>query len=154
MSKFAGQCPVGFVKAVLRTARLELSHHDVCLVQAAPDHECLVSTRVVEMNEQAPDQLRASLHKLHVNLGHPSNSALVRVLKHGGANQSAIDLARNFRCELRESKQRPKPAHPAQVERVTEFNRRIGIDKKYSQGWRPNKFVPHDGAVFCPQGER
>ena len=142
VSKFAGRYPVGFVKAVLRTARAELSRYEVCLVQAASDQECLVSARVLEMNLQAPEQLRASLHKLHVNLGHPSNSALVRVLKHGGASQSAIDLARNFRCELCESKQRPKPAHPAQEERVTEFNRRIGIDIKYLQGWRANQKIP------------
>ena len=101
-----------------------------------------MSARVSEMNEQAPEQLRASLHCLHVNLGHPNNATLIRVLKHGGASQRAIDAARAFCCELCETKQRPKPAHPAQVERVTEFNRRIGIDVKYLQGWKANQKIP------------
>ena len=33
-------------------------------------------------------------------------------------------------------------AHPAQVERVTEFNKRIGLDVKHLQGWKANRKIP------------
>ena len=142
VSKLAGVYPREFVKAVLKTARADLSHFGAFLVQSVPDRECLVSARVQEMNDQKREQMLASIRKLHANLGHPSNSALIRALKNGGANQAALDLAREFECPVCAAQQRPAPAHPAQTHRVTEFNKRVGLDVKYLPGWLPNQKFP------------
>ena len=120
----------GFVRAVLRTARAELARFGTFLVQTASGKECLVAARVQELNEQKVAQMTASLKKRHANLGHPSNASLIRVLKNGGANQQALDLARDFKCPLCEAQRRPAPAHPAQTHRVTEFQKRVGLDVK------------------------
>ena len=142
VSKLAGTYPKPFVKAVLRTARSNLARFGTFLVQTAPDRECLVASNVRELNEQKRDQMLASLRRLHANLGHPSNSALVRVLRNGGANQAALDLAREFKCPVCEAQVKPTPANPAQTHRVTEFNKRVGLDVKYLPGWLPNQKIP------------
>ena len=142
VSRLAGIYPRGFVLAVLRTCRAELSKFESLLVQAVPDRDCLVAATVRELNEQKKAQMLASLRKLHANLGHPNNSALVRVLKNGGANQQALDLARDFTCPVCETQKKPSPAHPAQTHRVTEFNKRVGLDVKYLPGWLPNQKFP------------
>ncbi|OLP84633.1 Copia protein, partial [Symbiodinium microadriaticum] len=130
-----------FVKSALRLVR-EIPRNGVCLIQQAPDHECFVAGRVAEMNQQRKEQMQASLRRLHTNLGHPPNAVLIRVLKHGGANQAAIDLARELKCETCEASKQPKPAPLAQTHRVTEFNRRVGLDVKYLPGWMPNQKIP------------
>ena len=141
ISVHAGRYPPAFVRAVLRTVK-ELSVHNACLAQVGTDQECLMARRVEALNEENQDQMRASLAKLHANLGHPPNSALVRVLKHGGATQAALDLAKTFHCEQCEAHKQPSPANPAQTHRVTVFNQRIGLDVKYLTGWLPNQKVP------------
>ena len=142
VSKLAGAYSSGFVRAVMRTAKIELSRFETFLIQSAPDKECLMAARVAELNDQKKEQTQASLRKLHTNLGHPSNSALVRVLKNGGANQAALDLAREFKCPICEAHKPPAPAHHAQAHRVTEFNKRVSIDVKYLPGWLPNQKIP------------
>ena len=141
VSKEAGKYPPAFVRAVMRTVT-ELPKHSVCLVQTSTDEECLMARRVAALNEQQKDQMRASIRKLHSNLGHPPNSALVRVLRHGGANQAALDMAREFTCEQCQASKQPSPANPAQCQRVTTFNQRIGLDVKYLPGWMPNQKIP------------
>lgn len=37
---------------------------------------------------------------------------------------------------------KPRPALPAQPERVTTFNKRVGIDIKYVTGWKVNQKIP------------
>ncbi|CAE7029162.1 RE2 [Symbiodinium sp. CCMP2592] len=130
-----------FVKSVLRTVR-ELPRFGACVIQVGSDHECFVAGRVAELNEQRREQMLASLRKLHANLGHPPNPVLVRVLKHGGASQVALDLARELSCDLCAAQKQPTPAPLAQTHRVTEFNRRVGLDVKYLPGWLPNQKIP------------
>ena len=78
----------------------ELPRFGACVIQVSSDHECFVAGRVAELNEQRRDQMMASLRRLHANLGHPPNAVLVRVLKHGGASQAALDLAQELTCDL------------------------------------------------------
>ena len=146
VSVHAGRYPPAFVRAVLRTVK-ELSAQSVCLVQVGTDQECLMARRVEALNEEKQEQMQASLAKLHANLGHPPNSALVRALKHGGATQAALDLARTFSCEQCEAHRQPTPANPAQTHRVTVFNQRIGLDVKYLTGWLPNQKIPAPNIV-------
>ena len=67
VSRFAGQYTAAFVRAVLRTVK-ELPA-SVCLIQSVSDHECLVASRVAELNDQQKEAMAASIRKLHVNLG-------------------------------------------------------------------------------------
>ena len=97
---------------------------------------------MAELNEQTKEAMLSSIRKLHVNLGHPSNANLLRVLKHGGTNQAALDLAKGFSCELCTAQRRPAPPNPATTHRVTEFNAKIGIDVKYFPDWQVNQKIP------------
>ena len=103
-----------FVKSVFRAVR-ELPRFGACVIQVSSDHECFVAGRVAELNEQRRDQMMASLRRLHANLGHPPNAVLVRVLKHGGASQAALDLARELTCDLCAAQKQPTPAPLAQT---------------------------------------
>ena len=103
VSQLAGRYPPQFVRAVLRTMTGARARVEACLVQCKSDQECLVASRVAALEGQQKEQMLASLRQLHANLGHPTNSALVRVLKHGGASELAMSLARDFRCETCEA---------------------------------------------------
>ena len=141
VSKFAGQYPNGFVRAVLRTVK-EVPNTDVLLVQAGTDRECLVASSVRELDSQKRDQMLQTLHRLHVNLGHPSTANLMRVLKHGGASQTALDLCRELQCDVCRVSKPPVPPPPAQTNRATRFNQKVGLDVKYLSGWKPNQRIP------------
>ena len=140
ISKFAGQYAPAFVKAVLDTVK-ELPRSDVLIVQDSIA-ECLVASRLDELNAEDANQVIASIKKLHQNLGHPPNNQLVRVLQHGGASSEAIRCAREFKCAHCDSQVRPRPALPGQTHRVTEFNALVGVDIKYLNGWKTNQKVP------------
>ena len=119
-----------------------LARTEALLVQAGTDKECLVAARVQQFNEQKREQMMQSLLRLHVNLGHPSCSNLARVLKHGGASQEAIELAREVVCDVCRAQKPPVPPPPAQTNRATHFNQRVGLDVKYLKGWQPNQKIP------------
>ena len=141
VTRFASQHPSGFLRALLRSVK-SLSRCEALLVQALPDKECLVAARVRQLNGEKREQMMQTLLKLHVNLGHPSCSNLARVLKHGGASQEAIELAREVQCDVCRAQKPPTPPPPAQTHRAEHFNQRVGLDVKYLQGWQPNQKVP------------
>ena len=141
VSTHAGKYPAAFVKAVLASVK-ELPDTPVLVCDVAVEVECLAASRVAELNEADGEALKRSLTKLHSNLGHPPNQQLVRVLKHGGANEAAIQMARAFSCEQCASQVVPRAALPAQTHRTTEFNALVGIDVKYLTGWKANQRVP------------
>ena len=82
-----------------------------------------------------------TLTKLHKNLGHPPNADMVRLLKHGQASDHALNLARKFTCPFCQSREKPKTPLPANTDRVCEFNKQIGVDVKYLQGWKTNQKI-------------
>lgn len=105
-------------------------------------HECLAASRMDEIRNEDEERLIVSLKKLHQNLGHPSNNYLIRILRHGGASEKALHLARNFVCQQCEANKAPGGPLPAQTQRVTEFNSLVGIDIKYLPGWKVNQKIP------------
>lgn len=141
ISKFAGQYPQAFVKAVLNTEP-KFRSTPVLTVHNETSAECLAASRVQDLDVENEQQLKASLRKLHANLGHPSNNHLVRILKHGGASDTAIKAAREFSCDLCRANTKPKISLPAQVHRVSDFNTLVGLDIKYLPGWKVNQRVP------------
>lgn len=143
VSKFAGQYPSAFVKAVLKTTPSGLDS-PVLMVVGDQDqsHECLAASRMDEIRNEDEERLIVSLKKLHQNLGHPSKNHLIRILRHGGASEKALHLARNFVCQQCEANRAPGAPLPAQTQRVTEFNSLVGIDIKYLPGWKVNQKIP------------
>ena len=87
-------------------------------------------------------KVQHALKRLHVNLGHPSNRDLVRILQHSKASAKAIQMARDFECTVCANHQKPTCSMPAKVSRVWDFNERIGLDVKYLPGWKVNQRVP------------
>ena len=140
MDRFASQHPTGFLRAILRLVK-GLAKADVLLVQINPDKECLVAACVQQLNAEKREQMMKTLLRLHVNLGHPSCANLARVLKHGGASQEAINLAREVQCDVCRAQKPPTPPPPAQTHRAEHFNQRVGLDVKYLQGWQPNQKI-------------
>ena len=81
------------------------------------------------LRESGRPQMESALRRLHVNLGHCSTNELVRILKHSGATEAAITLARQFSCDVCRENTRPTSARPASPTEVTIFNERLGVDQ-------------------------
>ena len=81
------------------------------------------------LRESGRSQMESALRRLHVNLGHCSTNELVRILKHSGATEAAITLARQFSCDVCRENTRPTSARPASPTEVTIFNERLGVDQ-------------------------
>ncbi|CAJ1427490.1 unnamed protein product, partial [Effrenium voratum] len=97
---------------------------------------------MAQVKEEDDAHLKQSIRKLHLNLGHPTVGQLCRILKHGGASDRAIRLAREHQCDQCKASTQPTPANPAKADRVTTFNARVGLDVKYLTGWKVNQKVP------------
>ena len=141
ISKHAAKYTPAFVKAVLRLVR-GLPVTDCLVLVDDSSTECLVAHTLAELNEESDEKVKTSLKRLHQNLGHPTNQHMLRILKHGGASQTAIDAARDFHCDQCLAQKSPKVALPAQPQRVVEFNALVGVDIKYLPGWGVNQRIP------------
>ena len=107
-----------------------------------PDHAWAEVLAISQDSAEKSDaDLRNALTKLHRNLGHPSQQDLLRILRDGQASDRAIALAKNLECPLCIDQGKPKVALPAQPQRISEFNRQIGIDVKHLTGWKPNQKI-------------
>ena len=117
------------------------------LVQLVDHTECqereILASSKQELHSDNEEVVLRALHKVHKNLGHPSSQDLVRVLKHGGASDKALELARSLKCDgdfcLNQAK--PKVPLPAKSSRHTQFNQCLGIDVKFLPGWKPGQKV-------------
>eukprot|EP00435_Cladocopium_sp_Y103_P055765 s362_g18.t1 len=142
VSKHAGHYTPEFVRAILRTLP-SLKTAEVLVV----DEELLCYQQLcsevlaAEKEEVSEDNMKAVLLKLHKNLGHPSSDEFVRVLKHGQASSRALELARQLSCPQCEASKKPSTPLPAQVNRVTDFGHRVGLDVKFLPGWKVNQKV-------------
>ena len=145
VSRFAGQYSPDFVEAVLRTVPQFARATEASLVQVDEIHDQLdvfaASRESLQDDDEDVEAVTRALTKLHKNLGHPSNTDLVRILKHGQASETALKLARQFDCDFCKTQARPHIPLPAQTSRVTQFNQVVGIDVKHLPGWKPNQKV-------------
>ena len=148
VSRFSGQYTPAFADAVLRQVPQYVRAVEQSLVHVC-DHEDVGHPFVTEslaaqredLKSEDEESIRKALAKLHKNLGHPSNSDLVRILRHGQASEAAINLAKQFTCDFCKSQIRPHVPLPAQSGRVTQFNQVVGIDVKNLTGWLPNQKI-------------
>ena len=164
VSEYAGQYPPDFVKAVLRA--LDRFHDSqpmstnavklVCMLEVVDDSVPTETWPEVCAIGQIPaktdEDLMPVIQRLHKNLGHPPNSDLVRILKHGQASEQALRLAKDFTCEFCKSQARPSCPLPAQPNRVAEFNHQIGVDVKHLRGWLPNQKIRAKNIVDTASG--
>ena len=148
ISKFAGQYPPAFVESVLRTIPAFARVWEASLVQCEDEsfshvvEECLAAHREDLTQPEVEDaRVSGALIKLHKNLGHPSNTDLVRILRHGQASQKAIAMARDLVCDFCKAHIKPHVPLPAQSGRITQFNQLVGVDVKYLPGWLPNQKI-------------
>ena len=145
VSTFAGRYTESFVQAVLETVPAYRKHCHQCLEvheDAVPDRLWPEVLAVAEkVGEQSDEELKVVLLKAHKNLGHPASHDLVRILQNAQASDRAIALARTLECPVCISQSKPKAALPAQPQRISEFNRQIGIDVKHLTGWRPSQKI-------------
>ena len=145
VSAYAGQYTPSFVDAVLRTVPMFAKAAKKQLVQVPDEseiHECeVLASAKQDLHASDDDTILEALTKVHKNLGHPSSSDLVRVLKHGGASDRAIELARALSCEFCKDQVRPHVPLPAKTSRYTRFNQCIGIDVKFLPGWKSGQKI-------------
>lgn len=142
ISAFAGKYPSRFVKAVLETVPA-FHNQEVLAIEcdAVPEKAWTEVHEVAAAEDHNPQELKSVLMKLHRNLGHPPNSDLVRVLKHGQASPVVLELAKDFSCPFCESRSKPKTPMPARTDHVVGFNKQIGVDVKHLRGWKTNQKV-------------
>eukprot|EP00435_Cladocopium_sp_Y103_P067113 s299_g29.t1 len=144
VSTFASRYPPKFVQAVLDLVPrfrdqevLSVVCDDVTEEQWKEIHEVCAAS--LESTNEA--EILQTLSKLHRNLGHPPNADMIRLLRHAHASELALKLAKDFSCSFCQSRVKPGAPLPANVDRVVEFNKRIGIDVKHLRGWRTGQKV-------------
>eukprot|EP00435_Cladocopium_sp_Y103_P052219 s999_g16.t1 len=157
VSEFVAEYTKQLVRSIMDLCVPEMHDpvtHHVDLA-ACDDVECL-SDGLVPAPVEGPQQpaenaqpeseedakIRLALKRLHVNLGHPHNRDLMRILHHSKASAKAISLAKDFECSVCANHQKPASSLPAKVSRAWDFNDKIGLDVKYLPGWRVNQRVP------------
>ena len=77
----------------------------------------------------------------HRQLGHPSRSTLLRMLKLSGANEEALRFAKTWKCDVCAMRQPPKhPRAAAASIRPYGFNLHVHVDVKYLLDARGKKY--------------
>eukprot|EP00435_Cladocopium_sp_Y103_P009169 s1995_g2.t1 len=83
------------------------------------------------------------IHKLHCNLGHPSNLEFAKALRMARARGVVWKYVKDeFTCSSCERNVRPKPARPAMLPKSFEPCKTLGIDVVYFPGLDARKAVP------------
>eukprot|EP00435_Cladocopium_sp_Y103_P065475 s772_g27.t1 len=147
VSTFAGRYTDQFVHAVLQTVpnyqKHRLQHEVLEVIEDSVPDRCWAEVLAASKDEpeRSDAELKVILHKLHRNLGHPSQPDLIRILRNAQASDRAIALAKQLECPTCIDHSKPKAALPAQSQRVTQFNAQIGIDVKHLTGWKANQKI-------------
>ena len=87
-------------------------------------------------------EVRKAVEFAHRQLGHPSTSTLLRMLKLSGANADAVRYAKKWKCSVCEARRAPR--HPQAATASTRpfgFNRTVQIDVKYAWDARGKKYA-------------
>ena len=75
-----------------------------------------------------PRELKLAIKRVHENLGHASQAAMLRALRIAKASETAVKACRLFRCAECPRLLEPKHPRPSKLPFVNEFNVVIGID--------------------------
>lgn len=88
-----------------------------------------------------PLEVQRAVEFAHRQLGHPSRTTLIRMLKMSGATEEAVRHARRWHCQV--CAQRKAPKHPqaaAPSVRPYGFNKHIHVDVKYLHDCRKKRY--------------
>ena len=89
-----------------------------------------------------PQEVQKAVEFAHRQLGHPSRTTLVRMLKMSGATEEAVRHARRWHCAVCARRRAPKhPQVAAPGVRPYGFNKHIHIDIKYVYDSRKKKYA-------------
>ena len=75
-----------------------------------------------------PRELKLAIKRVHENLGHASQAAMLRALRIAKASETAVKACRLFRCPACPRLLEPKHPRPSKLPFVNEFNVMVGID--------------------------
>ena len=83
----------------------------------APPPEEQAPAPAEQRREQIREEraLQAGVKQLHINLGHPSNSALARAIRVTGGSDRAVEAALNLQCDTCEALRTPEPNLPGRL---------------------------------------
>ena len=155
VSSFVAKYPPRFVKAIINAFKKEGMPCDhecfdlgvECLAGEVEGVEPPSESSDAAVYEESSQGVVSSkvcqaVHKLHCNLGHPSRTDLVRILKHARVSAEAIEAAKAHQSTVCLNQRVPASALPAKPPKLQEFNSTVGFDVKYLAGWKPNQRVP------------
>lgn len=87
-------------------------------------------------------EIRRAVEFTHRQLGHPSRSTLIRMMRISGANPEAIRYARRWTCPVCAAKQKPRhPQAATATARPYGFNHHIHIDLKFIHDVRGKRYA-------------
>jgi len=101
---------------------------------AYPVQELLQPEDAAADKDPVDEQRRRSYNKLraiHKNLGHPSNSMLMKILREAGAPKHIIDMASELRCDVCSRFKSISPAKPAKSHHFKQLGECLGIDVSF-----------------------
>ena len=95
-----------------------------------------------EHRHPVPEEVKKAVEFTHRQLGHPSRSTLLRMLRLSGANADALRHARNWQCDVCMARKAPKhPMAAAPAVRPYGFNLHLHLDVKYLWDNRGQKYA-------------
>ena len=113
---------------------------DVYAMESRPDQ--VQSTEAPNAAARLPNaRILSALRRLHVNLGHPSNRDLIRILKNRNATEDALRLARIFQCDICDRDRQPGIPLPASVSNNLDFNDQVCFDVLEIPNWEHGKKI-------------
>ena len=81
-----------------------------------------------------PRELKLAIRRVHVNLGHASNTAMLRAFRISRASETAIKAGRLFRCPDCPRLQEPRAPRPSKLPMVDEFSQAWSWLNVFDQG--------------------
>ena len=99
---------------------------------ANPDSDLLTEEELPPEAGRCPKPVRRLIRNCHRNLGHPSNSALARLMVVAKCHPDIIAYATHMKCDVCARRNPPKRVPKATMPyRPTRFNDTVGIDLKW-----------------------
>jgi len=107
------------------------------------DHDILKDPENLPDDTEAEHKRQSYLKlvTIHKNLGHPSNTVMVRILQEAKAPKSLIDLAKTLECEVCARMVRVRPARPVKSYAPKVLGETLGLDLSLFKQSRTEKLA-------------
>ena len=135
-SRLAQEYPEEFCRAVVQGFLREKRDREESTVK-----HCVHVTEDLADNQSESKVMRV-LRRCHENLGHPSNTKLIAMLRSAKASERCIKLAKGLKCPACEVNSRVKPHPVARLEHAGKFNQLVAMDTfEIELPWRKLKLL-------------